>query len=74
MPLNVDDYFKRAEKGILGTGYINQRDQWPRPEKIRNTRSGKGHICPNCGIGFWGKSYGRIKCPNCQYSFIIKES
>jgi len=71
MTISIDKQFHVNELRICGTLNV-PIGEWHAPFAHYNATKGKGHECPNCKIGFWGKSSGRISCPSCDFSFIIK--
>jgi len=71
MTMSVDSQFHINELRICGTLNVPIRE-YHAPFAHLNAKKGKGHQCPNCKIGFWGKSDGKITCPSCNFSFIIK--
>ena len=69
---DVCKVFNRNEGAILGTLHIDNAERGRGVFAERNERSGSGHKCGRCGIGFWSKLYGRVVCPGCGYSFNVK--
>jgi hypothetical protein len=71
MAMKVDRYFEINEAG-WGKPIPESEYKFLQKVAARTNKKGKGHECPFCHIGFFGKSYGRIKCPNCLKEWIVK--
>lgn len=67
--MDLVQLFKHMERVIYGTGFVdNEKRRRPAYAEI-NEKKGRGYQCPKCGIGFWGKSTGKIECPSCSHKF-----
>lgn len=75
MVKSVDGYWKHMEKVILGTRFVPQEheNQFANAAFKRCNKKGKGHVCPFCNVGFWGKKDGKIKCPSCDQIFKVED-
>lgn len=66
-------FLKHSKRVKLGSGYVKleyEKQFGPKaPIGCYGLKKGKGHLCPFCGIGFYGKKEGKLKCPNCEKEF-----